>query len=135
MGLVYFLTLPLPWHIGSMRQNLTIPETLFWIVVLYPLVVKGAWRAARQNPQGVLFLVITSVTICCFYAIFSANIGTTYRMRIQVWALWALFAGWGWYRPPRPALPMRRQASAGSTSTSRRTIRTLSNTRPASTQT
>lgn len=96
IGLAYFLTVPLPWHFGSMRQNLVILETMAWVLIIYPLAIRGAVRGARTNPSGVLFIVLTSVAICCIYAIFVGNIGTAYRMRVQVWALWALFAGWGW---------------------------------------
>lgn len=96
VGMAYFLTVPLPWHFGSIRQNLVIAETATWIVLIYPLAYRGALRGARANPQGVLFLVLSSVTICCFYAIFVGNIGTAYRLRVQVWALWSLLAGWGY---------------------------------------
>lgn len=105
VGLAYFLTVPLPWHFGSFRQNMAIPETLFWILIVYPKVLRGAVRAARANLQGLLFLLMTSLVVCCFYAVFSGNIGTTYRMRIQVWAFWVLLAGWGWSRARRREAP------------------------------
>jgi hypothetical protein len=69
VGTLYFLTVPFPWQSGSLRQNLVIPETLCWLA-LYPLIV--------------------------FYGIYVGNIGTAYRMRIQVWLLASLFVGWGW---------------------------------------
>jgi hypothetical protein len=96
IGLAYFLAVPLPWHVGSFRQNLAIPETLFWIVIVYPRILRGALRGSRRNPQGTLFLALTSVAICCVYALFVGNIGTAYRLRIQVWAIGAIFAGLGW---------------------------------------
>ena len=104
VGLAYFLTVPLPWHIGSLRQNITIPEVAVWILFFYPMALKGAHRAVQRNPQGFLFVLLASLAICFFYALFSGNIGTTYRMRIQVWALWALFVGWGLYNPSGPPL-------------------------------
>jgi hypothetical protein len=104
LGLAYFLTVPLPWQLGSARQNLTIPETLFWIIVVYPRVFRGVWRGANANPPGTLFLLLTSVAICCLYALMMGNIGTAYRVRTQVWAVWALFAGWGWRRCQPPSL-------------------------------
>lgn len=96
LGLAYFVTVPLPWHFGSLRQNLVIVETMLWITLVYPLAIRGAVRGARVNPSGVLFIVLTTAAICSFYAIFVGNIGTAYRLRVQVWALWALLAGWGW---------------------------------------
>src|SRR5262249_32257802 len=38
LGLFYFLTVPLPWQVGAARQNMIIPENLFWLA-LYPLMV------------------------------------------------------------------------------------------------
>jgi hypothetical protein len=96
IGLVYFLGAPFFWQFGSFRQNLVIPETLVW-VLLYPFVFLGLKQVWRRHPQGAVLLILLSVAICCFYAIFAGNIGTAYRMRIQVWLLWAPLAGWGWY--------------------------------------
>jgi hypothetical protein len=98
VGLAYFLTVPLPWQLGSLRQNMTIPDTLFWVLIVYPRVLRGIWRAANANPSGTAFLLFSSVVICCLCALMIGNIGTVYRMRTQVWAIWALFAGWGWKR-------------------------------------
>lgn len=115
VGMAYFLTVPLPWHIGSWRQNLTILETLFWVVLVYPRVARGVLRGARANPQGTTFLVIASVVMTGFYALFIGNVGTAYRLRIQVWAVVALLAGWAVDRPPlarRPAAAAPRQEPA-----------------------
>ncbi len=95
VGLVYFLTVPLPWQLGSMRQNLIIPENLFWLA-LYPLMVVGAGRALRSNRAGVAFLLLMTAGMCVVYTLLVANVGTAYRMRSQVWLLWAPFAAWGW---------------------------------------
>ena len=94
-GFVYFMSVPLPWHVGSMRQNIAIPETFLWLL-LYPLVIFGIVRAFRQNKRGTLLLIGMAVAICLFYAVFVGNIGTAYRLRIQVWLLLAVFVGWGW---------------------------------------
>ncbi len=96
VGLAYFLTVPLPWHFGSLRQNLTILETFLWVVIVYPLAIRGALRSVRVNSPGTIFLILTFVAICSLYALFIGNIGTAYRLRVQVWAIIALFAGWGW---------------------------------------
>jgi len=114
LGLVYFLTVPLPWQLGSIRQNLIIPENLFWLA-LYPLMVVGGGRALRSNRAGVVFLLLMTGGMCIVYTLLVANVGTAYRMRSQVWLLWAPFAAWGWevwrarQRPARP----RRAARAG----------------------
>jgi hypothetical protein len=95
VGFLYFLFVPFPWAFGSIRQNAAIPETLFWAAV-YPLVAVGIIRGLRMNRAGTLVLLGASVGMCVFYALLSGNVGTAYRMRSQVWLLWAPFAAWGW---------------------------------------
>ncbi len=95
LGLFYFLTVPLPWHLGALRQNMIIPENVFWLL-LYPLIVAGISRALKLNRPGVLFLLLLTAGMCATYALLAANVGTAYRMRSQVWLLWAPFAAWGW---------------------------------------
>jgi hypothetical protein len=95
VGLFYFLTVPFPWQVGSFRQNLIIPENVFWLG-LYPLIVVGVRRALKSNRPGTVFLLMVTGGMCIVYALLTANIGTTYRMRSQVWLLWAPFAAWGW---------------------------------------
>lgn len=102
LGLGYFLTVPWPWQIGSMRQNLVIPETAFWVIFLYPCALVGLKDAVRRNFQGTILLVIAMASICCLYALMLSNVGVTYRLRIQVWDLLAVFAGWGWESWRRP---------------------------------
>jgi hypothetical protein len=124
LGLAYFLTVPFPWHLGSVRQSMIIPENLFWWA-LYPMIVIGMRRAWKPNMVGTFFLLLLTAGMCATYALLSANVGTTYRMRSQVWLLWAPFAAWGWevlrerrrrraavrvppHRPPVPARPVMR---------------------------
>jgi len=95
VGLAYFLAAPFPWQTGAVRQNLVIPETMFW-VLLYPLVVVGMVRSFRVNRPGTVMLVAATGGMCIVYALMSGNIGIAYRMRTQVWLLWAPFAAWGW---------------------------------------
>jgi len=95
LGLFYFLTVPFPWQVGSFRQNLIIPENAFWLG-LYPLMGVGIRRAFKSNRPGTVFLLLMTGGMCVIYALLVANVGTTYRMRSQVWLLWAPFAAWGW---------------------------------------
>jgi hypothetical protein len=101
VGLGYFLTVPWPWQLGSVRQNLVIPETAFWIL-LYPLMLIGVREGLKRNFQGTLLLLAATLAVCCLYALFVSNVGTAYRLRIQVWAIWAVFVGWGWASLRRP---------------------------------
>jgi hypothetical protein len=118
-GLLYFLTVPLPWHIGRIRQNLVIPETFFWIL-LYPLAWYGLRRVWRAHRPGALLLAATSAGICSIYALLSGNIGVAYRMRTQVWLLWAPLMAIGWHEwrrrkslPGRSSVPGIRPSASG----------------------
>ena len=117
LGLLYFLTVPFPWQLGPVRQNLIMPENVFWLG-LYPLMVIGIRRALKANRPGTVFLLLMTAGMCVIYALLAANVGTTYRMRSQVWLLWAPFAAWGWEvwrerrRPARQARLGRRGSRA-----------------------
>src|SRR5262249_48798099 len=95
LGLLYFLTVPLPWQVGAIRQNLIIPENLFWLA-MYPLIAIGCIRAQKNNQGGTFFILLLALGMCAVYALLAANIGTAYRMRSQVWLLMAPFAALGW---------------------------------------
>jgi hypothetical protein len=113
LGMAYFLAVPLPWQTGSIRQNMAIPDTALWLL-LYPLVLAGMVRGLRRNPQACLVLILTSLAMVAFYALLVGNIGTAYRMRVQVWLLWAVFAGIGWELMPRRVFQaVTRKSQAG----------------------
>jgi hypothetical protein len=95
VGLFYFLTVPLPWQTGALRQSLIIPETAFWLL-LFPLIALGFVRGLRLNRPATLVVLAATGGMCVIYALLSGNVGTAYRMRSQVWLLWAPFAAWGW---------------------------------------
>ena len=44
-----------------------------------------------RNFQGTILLIVMSLAITLFYGLWIANIGTAYRMRVQVWLFWAIF--------------------------------------------
>jgi hypothetical protein len=115
LGLLYFLTVPFPWQLGAVRQNLIIPENAFWLG-LYPLMVVGIRRALKSNRPGTVFLLLMTAGMCVVYALLAANVGTAYRMRSQVWLLWAPFASWGWevWRERRRPARQRRLARGSS---------------------
>ena len=115
LGLLYFLTVPFPWQLGAVRQNLIIPENAFWLG-LYPLIVVGISRALKSNRPGTVFLLLMTGGMCVVYALLAANVGTAYRMRSQVWLLWAPFAAWGWevWRERRRPARLGRSARRGS---------------------
>src|SRR6185503_1329083 len=67
LGLLYFLTVPFPWQLGAVRQNLIIPENTFWLG-LYPLMVVGIRRALKSNRPGTVFLLLMTSGMCVVYA-------------------------------------------------------------------
>jgi hypothetical protein len=95
VGVAYFLSVPFPWQFGSLRQNLVIPETAFWLL-LYPLIAIGIGHGLRINRPGTVLILAATGGMCVVYALLSGNVGIAYRMRSQVWLLWAPFAAWGW---------------------------------------
>src|SRR5258705_6375593 len=87
VGLMYFLTVPFPWQLGAIRQNLIIPENVFWLG-LYPLMAVGIRRALEANRPGTVFLLLMTCGMRVIYALLAANIGELYVMRSQVGLLW-----------------------------------------------
>jgi hypothetical protein len=92
-GAAYFLTTPLPWQFGSIRQNLVLPEMIVWLF-LYPFIFAGMKSGLRRNLQGSIFLISLTLAMLFLYGLFIGNAGTAYRLRAQVWLFWAIFLGW-----------------------------------------
>jgi len=92
-GVAYFLTVPFPWQLGSMRQNLIWPEMIFWLP-LYPVILLGMKRGLRLNFQGSVLLMTITIIMSCGYGLYVGNVGTAYRMRSQIWLFWVIFVGW-----------------------------------------
>ena len=103
-GTLYFLSVPWPWQLGSVRQTIAIPDTLLWVVIFYPVFLIGLPKLAVHEPGGTFLLLIPAVAMCCLYGVFLGNIGTVYRMRVQVWILLLPVVAVGWEvvnrRPP-----------------------------------
>ena len=93
LGVLYFLTVPLPWQFGSIRQSLVIPEMVFWLIQ-YPRIFRGMKLGLRRQFAGSLLLISITLAMICLYGLFVSNVGTAYRLRAQVWLLWTVFAGW-----------------------------------------
>ena len=94
IGTAYFLCLPKPWDLGSLRQNMAIPDTTIWLV-LYPMVFIGMYQGFKRNFAGSFVLIFTTVGVLSLYSVFISNIGTAYRLRAQILLIWSLFAGIG----------------------------------------
>lgn len=114
VGIVYFLTVPFPWELGSLRQNLVIPEMIFWLC-LYPVLFLGMRTGLRSNFKGSALLLTVTLGMIVFYGLFVGNAGTAYRLRAQVWLLWAVFLGWYRDAKTRPTQSLTGRSHGGVT--------------------
>ena len=103
LGIAYFLTVPLPWPLGSLQQNLVIPEMIFWLLQ-YPLFFMGMKAGLRRNFEGSALLLTITLGMLVFYGLLVGNAGTAYRLRAQVWLLWTVFLGFN--RDAKAAQPV-----------------------------
>jgi len=95
-GMMYFLSVPLPWQIGSLRNNIGIVDSGMWLFLFYPLIVTGLTKLWKRDFPAVVMLIGGSLGMLILYSSFIGNIGSVYRMRIQIWLLWVPFVGIGW---------------------------------------
>jgi hypothetical protein len=94
VGLVYLLFAPFPWAIGSMRQLLTLPETLVWYALM-PAFARGLLHSIRHRLRDILPILVFTVTLTLAYALMQGNVGTAYRQRTQVTMFFFVFMGVG----------------------------------------
>jgi hypothetical protein len=106
VGLTYFFFAPFPWQVGSIRQSLAIPETLFFYT-LVPGIVTGVLYLLRNKLADVLGVLLVTMTVTFGYAIGQGNVGTLYRHKAQVTGFYYAFAAVGWEHA------RRRRSTAG----------------------
>ena len=94
IGLAYFFLAPFPWQIGSIRQSLAIPETLFFYT-LVPGIVAGILFLFRKRLVDSLGVLLVTMTVTFGYAIGQGNVGTLYRHKAQVTGFYYAFAAIG----------------------------------------
>ncbi len=94
IGLAYFFFAPFPWQIGSIRQALAIPETLFFYT-LVPGIVAGVLFLFRQRLAESVGVLLVTMTVTFGYAIGQGNVGTLYRHKAQVIGFYYAFAAIG----------------------------------------
>jgi 4-amino-4-deoxy-L-arabinose transferase-like glycosyltransferase len=93
-GLVYLLFAPFPWATSSLRQILTIPETLVWYS-LFPAFFRGLRCAMRTRFAAVLPILVFAGSLTIAYGLMQGNVGTAYRQRTQVTMFYFVFMGLG----------------------------------------
>lgn len=93
-GLAFFLLAPFPWMLGSIRQVLAVPETLFFYT-LVPSMVRGLGILLRRRLGPSLMVVLLTSAMTLAYALGEGNAGTAYRHRAQMLPFYLLFAAVG----------------------------------------
>jgi hypothetical protein len=93
-GLVYFLMAPFPWMLGSIRQILAVPETLFFYSLFLPM-YRGIRHLIRHHLGSSLMALLITAGLTLGYALGEGNAGTAYRHRAQMLSFFLIFAAIG----------------------------------------
>jgi len=93
-GFVYLMFAPFPWEAQSLRQSVTIPETILWWLTI-PLIVFGIGFSLRHRLRAVIPVLIFTVMLTLAYSVFQGNVGTAYRQRTQIQVFLFIFIGVG----------------------------------------
>ena len=126
IGLAYFFFAPFPWQLGSLKQSLAIPETLYFYT-LVPGIVVGILYLLRRRLADSIGVLLVTMTVTFGYAIGQGNVGTLYRHKAQVIGFYYAFAAIGMdqrrrkagvpaapaYQAPRDRLPASAAAYGG----------------------
>ncbi len=93
-GMMYFLLAPFPWMIGSVRQLLAVPETIFfyWLI---PWIVRGVRNLIRFHLGASMMVLLIAAGLTLGYALGEGNAGTAYRHRAQILCFFLIFASIG----------------------------------------
>jgi hypothetical protein len=93
-GLALFLLAPFPWMLGSIRQVLAVPETLFFYWLL-PHMFRGLKHLVTHDLASSLMVVLLTTALTLGYALGEGNAGTAYRHRAQMLPFFLFFAAVG----------------------------------------
>lgn len=93
-GLAYFLLAPFPWMLGSVRQLLAVPETIFFYWLL-PHIFSGISHLLRHHMRQALMAILITAALTFGYALGEGNAGTAYRHRAQILNFFLIFAAVG----------------------------------------
>jgi hypothetical protein len=93
-GLAFFLLAPFPWMLGSIRQILAVPETLFFYTLILPM-LRGIRHLMRHRLGTSIMILLLTIGLTFGYALGEGNAGTAYRHRAQMLCFYLLFAATG----------------------------------------
>lgn len=95
IGLAHFLAGPLPWEARKLSHYLTWLDIPIWYPAL-ALGFAGMVMLFRRRQAIPLMSIALGLTLC--YSLLQANLGTAYRMRLQVTPFFLIAAACYWYR-------------------------------------
>jgi 4-amino-4-deoxy-L-arabinose transferase-like glycosyltransferase len=93
-GTALFLLAPFPWMLGSLRQVLALPETLFYYWLI-PWILLGIRHLIRHHLRHSLIALLIVAGLTLGYSLGEGNAGTAYRHRAQLLSFFLVFAGVG----------------------------------------
>lgn len=93
-GILYFMFAPFPWTIRNFRQAIAGGEMFLWIL-LFPSFIKGIKIALKSKIQPVKALFVYCAVTTLFFSLVSGNIGTLYRLKMQVFVIFFIFISLG----------------------------------------
>jgi 4-amino-4-deoxy-L-arabinose transferase-like glycosyltransferase len=93
-GLALFLLAPYPWMLGSIRQALAVPETLYFYLLI-PWMIRGIRDLLRDHLRTSLLAILITAGLTLGYSLGEGNAGTAYRHRAQLLTFFLIFAASG----------------------------------------
>lgn len=94
-GFTYLMFAPFPWSAASLRQAITVPETIIWWGMI-PLLISGLLFTIKNKLRTALPILVFSLMLTLGYSIFQGNVGTAYRQRTQIQVFLFIFIGVGY---------------------------------------
>ena len=94
VGMLYLLFAPFPWDVGSLRQNLTLPEMVIWWAS-FPMLVLGVWFSIKYRLRQIFPILIFTSMLSLAYSMFQGNLGNAYRQRAQLLVFYFIFVAVG----------------------------------------
>ncbi|MEO6050238.1 MAG: hypothetical protein ABIP78_02765, partial [Pyrinomonadaceae bacterium] len=95
VGFAYLMFAPFPWQAATIRQAITIPETILWWSMM-PLLLSGLIYTIKNRLRNAFPILIFSLLLTLAYSIFQGNVGTAYRQRTQIQVFLFVLIGVGW---------------------------------------
>ncbi|MFM8439850.1 MAG: hypothetical protein ACKN97_01020, partial [Acidobacteriota bacterium] len=93
-GFSYLMFAPFPWEATSLRQSVTIPETLVWWA-MFPMMLLGLVYTIKNRLRPSIPVLTFTIMLTLAYSVMQGNVGTAYRQRIQIQVFLFMFVAAG----------------------------------------